>query len=272
MNDAQQSTGNITAVNIYGAVNQSVLQSDADSKRISVPNTKRLKNAIVVLYLMVVGLAGWFAYICYHKLEFNPDGMAGIIVSVLGIIVTLLVGWQVFNAIEMRNTIKEVDDIRAEHRTAISVLYSRNTELQCLLEAFQLVHEAKAEELPLGNVYCLRAKAIRQFLRANVPTNYIPFLGLLTQLKSIIKDVEQLDEFGRIMFAKCDRDCEVVYDEIIDLINKNHNEYGMLKGMVKSIRDSRRKINASYIDKDETAALKERAETAPQKTKRRKRK
>lgn len=67
-----------------------------------------MRNAICILYVIVFFLAGWLAYICYRDLRFDADSSAGIIVSVLGVIIALLIGWQILNAVEIN---KKVDAV-----------------------------------------------------------------------------------------------------------------------------------------------------------------
>ncbi len=101
MNDTNQSTGNVTAINIYGAVN-------ANSSHCGVSNpaviaSKGIKRAVYALYFFVLILFGWVAYICYCDLQFDANNMAGVVVSVLGAIVTLLVGWQIYSLIRLED-------------------------------------------------------------------------------------------------------------------------------------------------------------------------
>ena len=62
-----------------------------------------MKKAIIVLYFIVIGLGGWLGYACYCNLSFDPESSAGLFVSVLAILVTLLVTWQIFTLIDMEN-------------------------------------------------------------------------------------------------------------------------------------------------------------------------
>lgn len=68
-----------------------------------------MKKAIYILYVIVFALAGWFAYICYRDLRFDADSSAGIIVSILGIMVTSLIGWQIYSVINLKEIQKALD-------------------------------------------------------------------------------------------------------------------------------------------------------------------
>lgn len=70
-----------------------------------------MKKAIIALYFIVLALAGWLGYACCCNLSFNPDSSAGLIVSALGIMVTLLIGWQIYKSIQFDEAIKRTDDL-----------------------------------------------------------------------------------------------------------------------------------------------------------------
>lgn len=69
-----------------------------------------MKRAIVVLYILVAALGGWVAYICYRNLQFDADNSAGILVSALGILVSVLVGWQIYKYIDIKKEIEQQQD------------------------------------------------------------------------------------------------------------------------------------------------------------------
>lgn len=76
-----------------------------------------MKKAIYILYVIVFALAGWFAYICYRDLRFDADSSAGIIVSILGVMVASLIGWQIYNVLNIKGQIDKLEtynnDIKA---------------------------------------------------------------------------------------------------------------------------------------------------------------
>ena len=70
---------------------------------------REMKKAIYILYVIVFALAGWFASVCYRDLRFDADSSAGIIVSILGIMVTSLIGWQIYSVINLKEIQKALD-------------------------------------------------------------------------------------------------------------------------------------------------------------------
>lgn len=66
-----------------------------------------MKRYITILYLIVAFLAIWLGYACYCNLRFDSDSSAGLIVASLCGIVTLLIGFQIYNAIEIKKEVRK---------------------------------------------------------------------------------------------------------------------------------------------------------------------
>ena len=75
-----------------------------------------MRNAIIILYIIVIILTGWLGYACFCNLEFDPNNSAGIIVAALGVMVTLLVGWQIFSLINLKRVEENVSDVHIQVR------------------------------------------------------------------------------------------------------------------------------------------------------------
>lgn len=67
--------------------------------------------AALLLCLIVFGL--WIFEAIPHSVV-TPDSFIGTCVSVLSIIVTIAIGWQIFNAVEVKNTMKELKEKQSE--------------------------------------------------------------------------------------------------------------------------------------------------------------
>lgn len=72
-----------------------------------------MKKSITILYLIVAFLAVWLGYACFCNLRFDSDSSAGLIVASLCGIVTLLIGFQIYNAIEIKKEVRKAA-IKAE--------------------------------------------------------------------------------------------------------------------------------------------------------------
>ena len=108
------------------------------------------------------------ACVCLLLQPEYPDKSAGLFVSVLWVMVTALVGWQVFNAIEMRDAIKTMRGLNAELAEKISRLKNRDDELMNLVEAYFLASLFRERSHSLGSQYSRCEQAIRHYLLAGV--------------------------------------------------------------------------------------------------------
>lgn len=96
----------------------------------------------------LLGIGYLNLYCC--NMEFNSNS-AGVIISALGVLVTALVGWQIFNAIEMRGLIKEIDDIKEDN-------------------VQQSQHIQNQKHYTTANLYYSLARSIKD--KASCPTDY----------------------------------------------------------------------------------------------------
>lgn len=94
-----------------------------------------MKKAIYILYVIVFALAGWFAYICYRDLRFDADSSAGIIVSILGVMVASLIGWQIYNVLNIKGQIDKLEtynnDIKALYEKLDEYTSAQNLDTLC---------------------------------------------------------------------------------------------------------------------------------------------
>lgn len=112
-----------------------------------------MKKAVVSLYIIVAFLFGWITYACICDLRFNPEGVAGITVASLGVMVTLLVGWQVYNAIAFKDAVGQIESLRnlamGYHEASIGISELRhsleNSLFQCVIALERLNMSRNAE-------------------------------------------------------------------------------------------------------------------------------
>lgn len=112
-----------------------------------------MKKAIIALYVIVICLFAWVTYACICNLKFCPENSAGVIVASLGVMVTFLVGWQIWKSIEYDKAINRIADL--EHilmgyfefsigMTALAV-NPGHTLMQCVLALEHLNRASNAE-------------------------------------------------------------------------------------------------------------------------------
>lgn len=200
-------------------------------------------------------------------------------IDILAILVTVLIGWQVWNAIEVFKFVKSANKTKKEYENSVHRLDKRADELYYLQEAFALLVEAKEykaksieNKVELVHEYVNNAKAILQFLRAQVQQNYLPLIYLIGRMNTILREVEKLTGLERQAFTNLEHTCNGIYNEIIKTIDSSKNKYADIKDKIMSLRDFRVSINKEYEDisieeairkKDEKQQEKNDTETKP---------
>ncbi|MDE6453372.1 MAG: hypothetical protein K2L27_04120 [Muribaculaceae bacterium] len=95
-----------------------------------------MRNAIVILYIIVAILGGWIGYACYCDLAFDSNSSAGIIVATLSVIVTLLVGWQIWQTINARQEIEQTRErLKEEYEGKISDILDKFKDFKIEVES-----------------------------------------------------------------------------------------------------------------------------------------
>lgn len=67
-----------------------------------------MKNCIIILFILVAVLFIWLTFASICNLQFEPTNTAGVIVSALAGMITLLVGWQILSNIQERERMSEL--------------------------------------------------------------------------------------------------------------------------------------------------------------------
>lgn len=200
-------------------------------------------------WVSVLTVAVAFLGIAYYNLycsEMKFDGdSAGVLISALGVIVTALVGWQVYNAIEMGSAVKQVNDLKEKLSLQSQKLEAQDKRNLCLIEAFQfrsdVYDEVKRKRLAVR--YQVALQAIRQFLRAGTPSYYMPLWNLVSDLSTFLDDIHHAHPRMRKLFNDKADELEELYDDIISEIDKRIDEMGEIKKKIKQAHKARLKIH-----------------------------
>lgn len=198
---------------------------------------------VLTIAVAMLGIAYYNLY-C-SEMRFDGDS-AGVLISALGVIVTALVGWQVYNAIEMGSAVKQVNDLKGKLYIQSQELAAQDKRNLCLIEAFQFrceVYDIEKRKR-LVNRYHVALKAIRQFLRAGTPSYYIPLWGLVSDLPIFLEDIRHARPRLRKIFNDRATDLEELYDDIISEIDKRIDEMGEIKKVIKEAHKTRIKIHS----------------------------
>lgn len=143
---------------------------------------KGVKTSIIILYFLILFLLGWLSYACYCNLKFDANSSAGLIVSALCVLVTALVGWQIFNAISiqrrltfvenktyrMPNDIRKVKkDIEMSSKSSNDMTIGAIRLSSALTLFYNTINDGKSDDLKIRSYircYALSAGALAKFL------------------------------------------------------------------------------------------------------------
>ena len=126
------------------------------------------------------------------------DSFVGIIVALLAIIVTFAIGWQILNAIDVRNNIKDIESKIKDLNEFSSVIKKQQEELDLLSKSVEhSVNLIWAEQAFDGRVYINAFYYSMKSLQLSIQTNQCKNVELLLDIMSSSVEKMQNDEiFG----------------------------------------------------------------------------
>lgn len=196
----------------------------------------------------------WFSWIifivaiaalCLAWLRCKPieAEWASILVGAIGSIAGAVIGWQIYNAIEMRNIINRISDLENDFTKSNQDLQAQDKRNMLLIEAFAKYSEAEKEKDSKATQYRAYAEALLLFLKANIAVGHEYMnntkSGLSAALTALESKVQPLD---KKLFIDHDPQMENTYDEIIDVIKSRNKELSDLRKWIKGLRDRRRNL------------------------------
>lgn len=173
---------------------------------------------------------------------FDGDS-AGVLISALGVMVTALVGWQVFNAIEMRQCVKKMDDLEATLNARSVIFTNRNMQIQELIEGHASIREAEQRGAMASDSYLLYADALTHFLNSNVPLDYQPLQSAIVGLADTLiilesnNSPEEIDDF-----IERANEYEDAYHNVVAAIHRREEGVRNLHNTIIGQREERQEV------------------------------
>lgn len=226
-----------------------------------------MKRAVIILYILVVGLFVWLGYACWCDLKFGTDGAAGFFMTAMGVMVTALVGWQVFNAVENVKTLKKMDGLESELRSKSEQIVTLNSQVLDIIEAH---HERSLAQGINYWEYKYRhaCKSLKLFIRGNVKPDYEPLLSLMRDMASIIERAnKEATEDEKIVFALAFAQFDNEYNEAIGILHRREGDLRAMRNQLTSLRDRRKKLFDDYAKMETSEAKAKREKRQASKTK-----
>ena len=188
--------------------------------------------AIGVLLAVIVFIVNHFCY----GMKFDSDS-AGVLISALGVMVAALVGWQVFNAIEMRSIIDRVDKVKSsldnlanEHRDKIS-------RMEWLISALHGTTFERKTFQGGDTAYFLHCLAVvENFIKGSSPIDSPPFVNTLRNMEDTFQDIKKRNNSHEIIILGSNRDfIRKWYQETNKIIETEVQHLSKLKNRINKV-------------------------------------
>lgn len=154
--------------------------------------------------VVMLGIGYLNLYCC--EMEFNSNS-AGVIISALGVLVTALVGWQVYNAIEMKSTIARVDEVKAELDRLATQYRDKILRLQWFASALHgTTFERKTFEGGDTAYFMHCLDVIANFIKSGASFDSPPFKNTVDNLESTLHDIAVSHNSHQIMILGAEKD------------------------------------------------------------------
>lgn len=143
---------------------------------------------VSILTIAVVLLAIAFFNLYSSAMKFN-DNSAGVLVSALGVMVTVLVGLQVYNAVEAKTMLNKVDKVKKALKVVKKEHQQKIESLGWLASALHgsIFSKEGFKNEPEYFLHCL--DVVGCFIRSNADINSKPFEYSLEQLETTLNSI-----------------------------------------------------------------------------------
>lgn len=187
----------------------------------------------LALLIALIALRRWDVPLCaVEASDFN-------VVDILSVLVTVLIGWQVYNAIENSKMIRRMDRLKSELDRRSNIWTQRNLEIEHLVDAHSHYQAALNSEFH-SDSYLQFANALNLFLQSKVSLDYRPLqLTLQGLLDSLIRIENEGGEDDVENFIESMTDLDDLYDAIIASIHQRERDIEQLHRELLHIRSER---------------------------------
>lgn len=187
----------------------------------------------VALLVALIALRRWDIPMCAIK---SPDFN---VVDILSVLVTVLIGWQVYNTIENSKMIRRMDRLKSELDRRSNIWTQRNLEIEHLVDAHSHYQAALNSEFH-SDSYRQFANALNLFLQSKVSLDYRPLqLTLQGLVDSLVRIESESREDDIENFIDSMVDYDDLYDAIIAPIHQREQDIERLHRELLHIRSER---------------------------------
>lgn len=179
---------------------------------------------------------------CAPSSQLHADYI-GVIVGILALLVTALVGWQIYNAIGMQEAVKKFDRLQKDFEESNRLLKLQDQRNITLIEAFALYYEAEKENDSIATKYRIYVEALLSFIQSNVPIGNQYVINARTELHGALDALERnANSFDKKHLVDLNSTMEDTFDLLIDATKARQEEVSQFLKEIKSLRDRRRDL------------------------------
>lgn len=194
-----------------------------------------MKYWIGALTFVVVLLGIGYLNLYCSEMSFNSNS-AGVIISALGVLVTALVGWQVYNAIEMRGMFEKVENVKKELDKTNSEYERKIESLEWLVSALHggLISKDRFNGDTAYFLHCL--DVVGCYIKSGAKIDSAPFKRSLEELEDTMKIIKERNNNTEILFMGGNKDIvREWYQTAINIINTESKHLETLKTRLSKV-------------------------------------
>lgn len=189
--------------------------------------------AIGILLAVIVLLVNHF----YYGIRFDSDS-AGVLISALSVMVTALVGWQVYNAVEMRKMIDGVEKLKQELLRLGKEHKEKSISLEWLASALHggLLPRNKFTNDVEYFLHCM--DVVGCFIKSGAKLDSAPFIRSIELLEKTLEGIQKRNNKDEILFMGGNKDfVREWYQEANRIIDTEVHHLKGIKNRINKVYD-----------------------------------
>lgn len=188
--------------------------------------------AVVALLVSFVSLLQWD--------DWTPKvSPASFVVSVLSVLVTLLVGWQIYNAIEVKSILSKFNKLERNFKKSNEALKVQDQRNIALIEAHAQFQTAETSGFSHALKYKTYLEALLLFLDSNISIEHKYINEINDLLDNILNSISNASDDERKSFLHNETSFDELYNKILNCIHHREDDIEKIKSRLMLIHDRR---------------------------------
>lgn len=180
--------------------------------------------------------------ICTVSWNISAD-KSGFVVGVFTILVTILVGWQLYSVIGMHEAVRKFDSLQKDFDNSNRLLKLQDQRNITLINAFAKYYVAEKEKVSIATRYRAFVESLLLFIQSNIPIgNEHVSIARCKIFEALELLEENANTFDKQHLVDINSTMEETYDMLVGAINDRQEELSQFLKEVKSLRDRRRDL------------------------------